>query len=825
MDLLKPRFRFSRPTSLLTAALIVSIWAAGSSFAQTGAAEDPSPDAPGDFAVPEAGQLLDTEVPEAGASTGPLTLQLDVSVNGYPIQLVGGFLQKEDGTLTSARSELHELGFKVPGDGPENEQINLSSLSGMTYSYDEASQSIDFHAPDAVREAHTLSIIPKSDLPEAETSTGLVVNYSGYAAANYDIAETQEEFNGASLSIDARAYSKLGVVQQSGIVGTTTFSDFTAVRLDTLWSYSNTERLETYRLGDIISGGLRWSRPIRLGGGQIERNFDLRPDLVTAPLPELEGSAAVPSTLDVYINGAKTYSKEVAPGPYRIDRLPIITGHGTARVVVTDTTGRQTESETPIYSSPELLDTGLFDYALDIGVARRGYGTDSFDYDNQPLAIANLRYGLSDVMTGELHAEVSRDLLEGGVGTVFVAGALGTFNAAVAASQHDGETGFFGFAAWEAQYGSLALQASTARTIGDFTDLAATTETPGKNGKLKGGVPDAIDQFSMSYGFADLDAGAGLSFVHVKPREGNESFILGANLTKSFDNDLSVFANAYMDFGKDGDYGAFVGFSMPLGEKKDNINTSVGAAISKNNWSATAEVAKPLDTHYGSYGWRVTHQEQAARITSAEASYRGSKAIVSGRVSGNDKKVSGNAAIDGSIVASAGGFFLGNPITDSFAIVDAGAEGIDVSYENRFLGKTGKDGKLLVTQMRSHQRNKISIDPENLPINASVAETDRIAVPRALSGVVVDFGVNKDQASAIVILKDSRGDFIVPGSDVHLAGQEEAFVMGYDGEVYLTGVGTANTLTVDMNGTQCSASFDFQADSETQATIGPLTCS
>jgi outer membrane usher protein len=36
-----------------------------------------------------------------------------------------------------------------------------------------------------------------------------------------------------------------------------------------------------------------WARPIRLGGVQVERDFLLRPDLITAPLPALSGSDEV----------------------------------------------------------------------------------------------------------------------------------------------------------------------------------------------------------------------------------------------------------------------------------------------------------------------------------------------------------------------------------------------------------------------------------------------------------------------------------------------------------------------------------------------------
>ena len=42
---------------------------------------------------------------------------------------------------------------------------------------------------------------------------------------------------------------------------------------------------------------MNWTRPVRLGGGQVQRNFGIRPDLITMPLPSLSSSAAVASTV------------------------------------------------------------------------------------------------------------------------------------------------------------------------------------------------------------------------------------------------------------------------------------------------------------------------------------------------------------------------------------------------------------------------------------------------------------------------------------------------------------------------------------------------
>ncbi|MBC8036396.1 MAG: fimbrial biogenesis outer membrane usher protein, partial [Rhizobiales bacterium] len=404
-----------------------------------------------------------------------------------------------DGKIASPRSELVELGVAVPGDGAPDEMIVLDTLAGVSYVYDESGQSIELELPNSSRLARDLDGGAGGEVVNAESGTGVVLNYTAYASAGYDIPDVRAASDGGSLSLDARAFSRFGTLRQTGIIGTTTFSDFTALRLDTTWTYSDQNSMRSYHLGDIVSGGLNWTRPIRLGGAQVRRNFDLRPDLLTMPLPLIEGSAEVPSTLKVFIGGVQAYSSDVQPGPFRIDSLPVYTRSGTARVVLTDATGREIETEQEFYSSPDLLKQHLYDFSIEAGVVRRDFGNESFGYDDSPVGLASLRYGINDIVTGEAHVEASSSLIDVGVGALVSGGPLGLFSAAVAGSLHEGDAGVFIHAGWEGQFGNFGATVATSRTFGDFNDLAAVTERPSGGKKFEGGVPRALDQVSLNY--------------------------------------------------------------------------------------------------------------------------------------------------------------------------------------------------------------------------------------------------------------------------------------------------------------------------------------
>jgi outer membrane usher protein FimD/PapC len=79
-------------------------------------------------------------------------------------------------------------------------------------------------------------------------------------------------------AVGARAFSPLGVVSRSSILGMTAFTNQTSLRLDTSWRFDDEAHGVTYRVGDAIGSGLPWTRPIRLGGFEVSHDFGERPD-------------------------------------------------------------------------------------------------------------------------------------------------------------------------------------------------------------------------------------------------------------------------------------------------------------------------------------------------------------------------------------------------------------------------------------------------------------------------------------------------------------------------------------------------------------------
>ena len=370
----------------------------------------------------------------AAADARPL--QLEVYVNDTDARLIGTFTQLADRRIAATRGELTELGIAVPGAGAADEIVAVDDLKGVRYRYDEPAQKIFFQLGDAARVRRTYDARAATESVGAPRSDwGAVMNYALFGSSMKALDHTGFVFSGANASLDSRVFGPYGTFSQTGIVGTTLFKAADALRLDSTWTYSDIETMTSYRAGDTISGGLAWTRPIRIGGVQVQRNFGLRPDLVTLPLPAIAGSAAVPSTVDVYLNNLKTYSQDVAAGPYQITNLPMLTGAGTARIVVHDSAGREVQTSLPFYSTPKLLKEGLMDFSAEAGFARYAYGIESASYGRDPVGSATARRGVLDWLTVEAHAEGGAGLYNGGIGAIAQLGTFGTLSVAGTGSE------------------------------------------------------------------------------------------------------------------------------------------------------------------------------------------------------------------------------------------------------------------------------------------------------------------------------------------------------------------------------------------------------
>lgn len=759
-----------------------------------------------------------------------MPLQLEVFINGQPRDMIGAFIRLDDGRIAVGAGELDELGLAVAAETGVDHLVVLDDLETLTYVFTPDTQTIDLLVgPESLR-PNRIDAGSTVRFQRAQPGRGAALNYSLFTSATSNLDSQVIAFNGVSGVFEGRVFGDYGTVWSSGVARE--MDDFADgfVRLETAWDYDDQERLLAYRIGDTISGGLPWTRPVRMAGLQIQRDFSLRPDIITMPLPSVSGSAVVPSTVDVYVNSAKVYSSDVPAGPFEISNIPVVSGSGTAQVVIRDAAGRESVATAPIYASSQLLKPGLYEFSAEAGIARHQFGLESNAYSDIPMASATARYGVFDFLTLEAHAEVTPSLLNIGLGQVAQLTPWVRASGAVAVSSYEDDTGSQVFAALEFRSPAFTGRISTQRTFGTYTDLgwitaAAETESVRADDFFADLTdirpPEILDQLSFGIPLDFYRSQISFNATHLKRAGDDPQYILAAAFSCALSSSATLLATAFKDIGSSDHAGAYVGISMPFGAS-GTLTSSV--SHDRAGMGYGVEYSKPRGLEPGSFGWQARAVEGASPQHMIGASYRGTHADVQARVLHYGDSVSGTAQIDGSMVAAGGGLFMAHRIDDAFAVVDVGSPDVDIFHENRHVGTTDSSGRALVTGLRSYETSKISIDPLKLPVDVDVPQTEIKVTPADRSGVTVDFSANSGARAALLVLRTADGKFLPAGSVGRVEGQSDAFLVGYDGQAFVDNLSGTNAVLVESDGGMCRAVFDYVEIPGSQVRIDPVIC-
>ena len=759
-------------------------------------------------------------------------LLLAVFINDYDTKKIAQFHRYGDGCLTIAAEDLKEFNIKVPESAIHaSGGICLERMPGLTYQYDAPSQSVHLKVSDDARIPQNFDARSRRpEISSAESANlSAVFNYALFATGGTQdyMVNYQPQYQGASATVDGHVFSQYGVFNQS-FTANSTATDLTPyfLRLDTRWFYEDPATAVTYSAGDLISGSLNWSTSIRMGGFQIRRDFALRPDLVTQPLPQFSGSAAVPSTVEVFANQTRPFAQDITGGPFNINNIPLTTGAGTMRIVLRDPTGKETVTEYAYYNSTNLLAPNLFDYSVETGFARQYYGLYSDMYDGNPIGSASFRYGVTPRLTVEGHAEGGAGLANLGAGVDFGLWHYGVASLAFSGSEWNGDIGGQVYGSFETSLWGARLMARSLRSLGDYDNLASVTApkcepfivtcTAGNGSTYK-----RQDQVSLSVPLYFDDSSINMSYSDSLDYDGNAYEIGTLSYSRSlFWDRSSISLNVYNDFEHKNSYGAYAVVTYSW----DKYSASAIAEASNNSYEAGGSFARALGQEAGSYGYSINALEGPLPANSGSVSYRASAFQASAGVVEEGKSAQVMAQVDGA-VAIMNGVYFANRVENSFAVVDTSIPNTRVLVENLPVGETGSDGTLLLPNLIARQENSIRIDPASLPVQADMPELKQVVVPASRGGLTIRFKGNVSPASAMVSFKDGKGDWLPAGSEVWVNGGETSFSIGYDGETYLTGLAATNTVQIkDPHGSECTASFDFIPDPNGQVQIPGVVC-
>lgn len=755
----------------------------------------------------------------------PPALQRSASGQQYMLELIVN--QRANGNIVPAERRNGEFWLRsgdlqragLPAEKLQGQQIDVNQLPGVRVEYDEPRQRLLLTVPPAWLPVQTLGEAQQGPRYPGRASNGALLNYDFYATRTDNAGSRLSSWNELRLFGPAGQFSTNGVYTQP-LAGGVRGQQQGYIRYDTWFSNENEHAALSWRVGDVITDALSWSNSVRLGGLQIARDFSVRPDLVTYPLPAFNGQAAVPSAVDLFINGYRSARADVQPGPWSLTNVPFVNGAGDAVITTTDAVGRQVTTTLPFYVSSSLLKPGLSDYAFSAGAVRENYGVKNADY-GAAAASGSYRYGVNDWLTLESHAEGSRAVVMGGAGGLLKAGSLGVINGALARSQMDGHAGMQ--YSWGYQYNTSWFSLGTQHTLrsADFGNLALA-DSRGDSANTGYSLARRSAQYTASVSLSEYGS-VGLAYLDIAGGPGNHTRLWNVSWSKNLWGNSSLYLSASRDQ-QQGEWSGALALVIPFGEQ-----SSASVSVERDQQGRDSQrvyLSRAMPTDGGlAYDASWAHQGgDSGDYRQGSLRYRNSRIDTSAGFYGDRDNSTQWADFSGALVLMDNRLFVANDITDAFVVVKTRYPDVTVRYENQTMGRTDRAGYLLVPSISSYYGAKYTIDTLDLPADMTAPQVEQRFAVKRKSGYLLDFPVERLRAASVV-LHDSNDRPLPLSSQVLRDGQATEYV-GWDGIVWMENLRASNPLrVVTPDGRRCTTTLRI-ADGQPKAlhTYGPLTC-
>jgi len=723
-------------------------------------------------------------------------------------------LRGQDGELYLEESDFKRLRLHLPPTAAYLHEgrrfFEPSAIKGCVARIDEAAQRVVISAPPSSLDTTHLSAAERRSPDITPASPGAFLNYQLSA----------QQIDGRNIG---GAFAELGFFAGAGVLTSTAVArygstDNQLVRLDTAYTRDFPATLETLNLGDAISDGASWGNAVRYAGVRWSRNFGLRPDLLTTPLLATSGTATVPSTVDVFVNNHLVTSSQLPPGPFVIDRLPTVSGTGDVSVVVRDALGREQVLTQSFYSSVTLLAQGLSQYSINLGKIRDDYALESNRY-GPILGEVSYRRGITDAITLEGHAEyLSGDSHAAGLNAAFGIGRIGVMNFTAANGGDSSGSGWLRGVGLEHRGTNTSFIASSLWAGSDFSQVG---EPPDPAMRMR---QRSLLQTGMGLGRL---GSLSLAYVRQTYRDSPTQQTLGLTHSISFGRtgtlNLTLTETrtaAQFSSGAQNSTSAYLIFVLPLDFRRAATLTTVGGSgpgAPANEVIASLMQSPPVGP--GS-GYRIS----ASTAGNYDADWRqqfhsADLELEAARNQGLDGR---SAYLSGAMTFLDGQLNTTRSVSGSFAMVDvAGLADVPVYVENQLTTHTDATGRALLYNLRPYEANRISITPEDLPLDTTIGASSTIMAPPYRSGVIARFPVERVRSGTFRLVQDN-GKPVPVGAVVTLKGVQFPVVL--EGMVYVTGYDHGMSAEANWPGGHCRFRLEPPPPDDPLPDMGTVLC-
>ncbi|MBT1850635.1 fimbria/pilus outer membrane usher protein (plasmid) [Enterobacter hormaechei] len=570
-------------------------------------------------------------------------------------------------------------------------------------------------------------------------------------------------------------------------------------------------------------------------GAQIVSDDDMLPESQRGYAPVVRGIARTNAQVVIRQNGYEIYRSYVSPGAFEITDMYPTGGSGDLDVTIKEADGSEQHITVPFASLPVLQREGRFKYSATAGQYR------SYD-DNvektrfiQGTGIYGLPWGMT-AYGGVQAAEYYRSLALGLGKNMGDVGALSADITLAKGALKD--TAPKRGASMRIRYNKDITQTGTNFAIAGYRystsgyyTMAETLDTWRSDDSYDSSNVDRArnrEELTMTQTLGEGMGNLSLSAIHEDywdAHHSTESYSAGynnswkgmsysinytysRNSTSSGDNDGSkVYDNDQM---------LSLNINIPFSNflPGHTINASYGMTGTKGSGTSHTVGLNGTVLENNNLSWSVQNGYTTSDTSSTgnvNADYRGTYGEMTGGYSYDSNSSRVNYGVSGGMVLHKDGLTLSQPLGETIALVKApGADGVKVNGQTGV--KTDFRGYTVVPYETAYRKNDIGLDTESLGDDVDLTQTNKTVIPTRGAVVRAEFAARVG-ARALMTLKLPDGKYVPFGATVTTdnADSAEGFIVGSDGQVYLTGLADSGTLKVSgVNNGSCRVPYNIK---------------
>jgi outer membrane usher protein len=745
------------------------------------------------------------DLPNLSAAAASAALQpalFDVTVNGQAAEEPVEFLRDIEGRLYIKAEMLRAWRIRLPAFGAMQYDgetyYPATALPALRLAVAEHNQSIAIDADASAFEMQNAALDDPELMAMTQPSSGAYLDYDLF------VEHVREQTSGAG-AFEGGLFTRLGAATTS-LIASAGDGGARLTRLETTWTIDRPSDMTSIRIGDSISAVGPGGVPVRFAGVQYARNFAVRPGYLTMPLPVASGSAAVPSVVDVYVNNMLQAQQQVSPGPFELSNVPVPSGGGRVQLVVRDLLGREIVSEQSYYASSQLLRAGLHDFSYEAGFLRQAFGRESNQYGSFFVSTAH-RYGFSDRLTGEAIVQASESRQMAGAALTALVLDLAQVGGAMSVSRSERGTGFRAAASFERRASAFSFGLS-----GEYASSAYAVI----------GIDDRPPRHSVQ-AFADMPVAhgsVGLNFLHRSPRGAPDETIAGVfgSYPLAANVGLQLYARHSVVGQPETGFGGHI--SVALGGRR-SASASFDRSHARNAGYVSYQEDPPAGPGGGFHAIARLGQGSGAEATYVH-NFQIASVTAQASLARGDVGVRLSAA--GALGWMGGRGFASRTLGESFATVRlAGFPGVHVYADDRAVGKTDRDGFIVIPGLRPFERNMIRIEQADLPLDTTLVSEEVAVRPFAHAGTSVRFDMRRERGVLMRVRLPDGGD-LPAGALVRIEGSAQSFVAVSGGEVYVPDISGSVALSATWAGQSCRFAVTVPETDDPQPRIDGLVC-